>query len=350
VAADLERPYVRTGSWQTLAKGRGVMRGLRFAMVLAAATCLGFTTAGGQVSAVGPEGREDASRHRDDRGEGHDRDERGGRHRRQLLITSAFADLGDELLTIYGRNLSTWRAPRVMLAGVELEVASFSRFEILALLPPDISPGSYLLKVWRGRGEKSLDFFDVALGAEGPAGSQGPTGPRGPQGDTGPPGPAGSVGPTGPTGATGPPGPEGPQGPASPSLFFVAGTSSVRAIEFDLEMHDSQDAFARGQFTAPSGGVYRFELNASVSCTPEPNTIIGDVVVNPGQPGQTSTALVRRLVGHTNYYDIPLSGFAIMPLNEGDVVQPILSIGIDCDLSYIDSAVEYAVFSGFQVY
>jgi len=153
------------------------MKVRRFSTVLGVAVCLGFMTTGSQAGAGAPEEREDASRH------GEDRDGRGDRHR-QLLITSAFADLDAELLLIYGRNLSSGRPPRVRLGAIELEVEQpFSREEITAVLPADIAPGSYLLKVWRGRGEQRVDYFDVAVGlAEAVEGPPGPTGPQGPAG------------------------------------------------------------------------------------------------------------------------------------------------------------------------
>jgi len=116
------------------------------------------------------------------------------RRDRQLLIASAFADLDAELLTIYGRNFGRRRTPRVRLAGVELRVVSHDSYQILVELPPNIAPGSYLLKVWRGRGEESVDSFDVALGSD-----------EGPPGPPGAPGPQGEPGPTGPQGPPGPP-------------------------------------------------------------------------------------------------------------------------------------------------
>jgi cysteine-rich repeat protein len=164
------------------------MKGLRFATVLGAAACLGFVTAGSRAGAA-PEGQDEASRRRDHR------DDRGDRHR-QLLITSAFADLDAELLTIRGRNLSTWRPPRVRLGDSELEVVKpFSEDEILALLPPGIAPGSYLLRVQRQgrsktRDSERQDSFVVAIGPVGPQGEQGGIGP---QGEPGPPGVPGNL-------------------------------------------------------------------------------------------------------------------------------------------------------------
>jgi len=127
----------------------------------------------------------------------------GAAHRRQLLIGSAFADLDAELLTIYGWNLADARPPRVELAGVELTVASFGPDEVLAVLPPDIAPGAYLLTVRRGPDARRSDAFDVTIGAVGPEGPAGPTGPRGPAGPMGEKGDPGEKGDDGDPGAPG---------------------------------------------------------------------------------------------------------------------------------------------------
>jgi cysteine-rich repeat protein len=143
----------------------------RTATILGLTACLSATP-----WAAGAEGREGRPGNRDRHG-------REDRHDRQLVVTSVFADTDAEQLTIYGRHLAGHRAPRVSLAGVELEVLSFDPFELLTSLPPAIAPGSHLLKVQRrGRGERGLDLFEVTLGAVGPEGEPGPRGEPGPQG------------------------------------------------------------------------------------------------------------------------------------------------------------------------
>jgi len=163
------------------------MKDPRVAAVVGIAMCLGLSMTNTRA-ATAAAGRGEKANH-----SVAERHGRGDRQRRQLVITSAFADLDAELLEIRGRNLSTWRPPRVSLAGVELEVVNpFSPDEILAVLPPDISPGSYLLTVTRGRrsggdGERQ-DSFDLTIGTVGPRGERGDTGPEGPAGPQGEPG------------------------------------------------------------------------------------------------------------------------------------------------------------------
>ena len=139
-----------------------------------------------------------------------DRD-RGDRGR--LVISSASTDPNAEWLTIRGMNFGN-HPPQVTLAGDRLQVLSSGPFEILAVLPPGIEPGSYRLAVARGRGERYSDTFDVTIGAAGPAGPPGPEGPAGPAGLPGPQGLPGLPGAPGPQGPAGPAGPAGPQGPA----------------------------------------------------------------------------------------------------------------------------------------
>jgi type VI secretion system Hcp family effector len=134
--------------------------------------------------------------------------------RRSPTITSAVPDPNQELLTIRGSHLAWGSAPEVSLGGVELLVVSFSPSEVLAELPPDLSPGSYELVLSRGHGAKERDTLDVTIGAVGPPGPEGPRGPQGVEGPPGLPGPQGPPGPPGPQGLQGPAGPQGPPGPA----------------------------------------------------------------------------------------------------------------------------------------
>jgi hypothetical protein len=188
---------------------------------------------------------------------------------RPPVIERADADAALEHLFIHGRDLGR-RPPRVTLGGQALEVASASPTDVVALLPPGMTPASYRLVLLvapgrdpgrRGHGDDgdrherderdergygAEAVFEVALGAgagaPGPAGPPGPPGPAGPPGQRGDPGAAGATGPagpqglqgvpgepgpqgapgatgaTGPQGAPGPQGPEGPQGPAGPAV------------------------------------------------------------------------------------------------------------------------------------
>ena len=152
---------------------------------------------------------------------------RGHRVERPIL-TSAEADLVAERLTIRGRNLGDrgqGEDPHVVLGLVDLDVLAATGDEILAALPPGVTPGTYplivVLRCHRHEGAR----MDVTLGASGPPGPVGPQGPEGqlgpagPQGPSGPTGPVGPIGGTGPAGAVGPPGPPGGAGaPGAPGV------------------------------------------------------------------------------------------------------------------------------------
>ena len=178
----------------------------------------------------------------------------------QLLILRAQADSGGGTLLIEGRNFISRNDPivTVSMADQFLTVEESSAVHIVATLPATIPPGTYLLKVSRGRGTVQNDAFYVTVGLTGAAGPQGVKGDKGDKGDQGEPGPAGpqgqqglqgvpgapgAAGPPGPTGPAGPPGPQGPPGvtPAqlaaleariaalesaqTPSPFLVVGTA-----------------------------------------------------------------------------------------------------------------------------
>ena len=103
-----------------------------------------------------------------------------------IKVLSAAADLSTNSLTITGENLGA-NTPVVTLAGVQLGIDSYdpSTQTIIAVLPPGMAPGTYLLRVSIGNGTPQNTEFEIAIGATGP---QGPKGDTGPQGDPGPPG------------------------------------------------------------------------------------------------------------------------------------------------------------------
>jgi hypothetical protein len=137
-------------------------------------------------------------------------------------------------LVVTGHNFNNGGDVALTLGGTPLEVILQDESRIIAEIPADVLPGSYVLVAWSGNGAVREDSMDVTIGAEGPAGPQGDTGPRGPQGERGPIGPTGlqgpkgeqgpqgelglqgPAGPPGPTGPAGPPGPAGPAGEAGP--------------------------------------------------------------------------------------------------------------------------------------
>ena len=135
-------------------------------------------------------------------------------------------------LFIHGTNFGT-RSGTVTLGGQRLGVASWSPTDIVAVLPANVLPASYLLTVTVQRGRCVTAGFDVAVGtgsgtqgSPGPAGPAGPTGPAGAAGPAGPIGPAGPAGPPGPIGLTGPAGATGPAGPPGPiGLTGAAGAT-----------------------------------------------------------------------------------------------------------------------------
>jgi hypothetical protein len=132
-------------------------------------------------------------------------------NRPQLIVQRAEADLSAETLLIEGQKL-LWNndsAVVVTFAGTPLPILGATESQVLAQLPPGLTPGSYLLKVSRGAGAVQNDVFDLTIGAVGP---EGPTGPKGDRGDPGPDGLPGAIGPAGPTGPRGPTGPKGADG------------------------------------------------------------------------------------------------------------------------------------------
>ena len=160
----------------------------------------------------------------------------------QLVITDAAEEDGD--LIIGGQNFDNGGELQVLLwrgGGFDdLEYVINISGDIVASLPIDLLPGSYLLIVQSGPGAIRIDSMDVTVGAVGPHGPQGATGPTGPQGLSGSVGPAGPAGPQGATGPAGedgaglrgPTGPTGPQGPAGvvdEDALFASFCAQIRA-------------------------------------------------------------------------------------------------------------------------
>ena len=115
------------------------------------------------------------------------------------------ADADSTNLFIHGAAFGS-RNGTVTLAGQRLSIASWSPTDIVAVLPKNPLPASYLLTVTPQRGRCVKASFDVALGA-GTGGLRGQPVPQGRQvGPPGPAGPAGLTGPAGPAGLTGPAG------------------------------------------------------------------------------------------------------------------------------------------------
>jgi len=180
-------------------------------------------------------------------------------------ITQVVIDISasPNVLRISGAGFA--RNSRVSLAGVTLTKSLLTDSQIVAVLPPTIAPGDYLLQV-SGRSLATWNLtFGVAgpqgpaglpgaqgpqgapgvAGPQGPVGPQGmpgapgllgPTGPQGPQGVQGPRGDTGLTGAAGPVGPQGPTGPQGPAGPGStalpPMLYDTTGKAVGRAVSF----------------------------------------------------------------------------------------------------------------------
>jgi hypothetical protein len=100
------------------------------------------------------------------------------------VITQTQTDYTNMLLTISGANFGTTQGTgSVQLADIALTVQTSLPQKIVAQLPGDVLPGSYLLTVTVPAKRTSLAVsLDITLGAEGPPGPKGDTGPQGPQG------------------------------------------------------------------------------------------------------------------------------------------------------------------------
>lgn len=136
-------------------------------------------------------------------------------------VDSISTDTTQLQVTLRGSNFSTVKSLKLFMSGVSqpLPILSMTDQVLIALLPTNIAPGTYLATVGNGNGADDTDFFFTfgAIGAQGPTGPTGPAGPAGPtgaNGATGATGLAGAAGPTGATGAAGATGATGAQGPA----------------------------------------------------------------------------------------------------------------------------------------
>jgi hypothetical protein len=98
---------------------------------------------------------------------------------KEPVLTNAVADLDAGALSIFGDNFGP--SPQVFLGTdlgtlEELGVITFTNMSIQASLPPATPPGTYLLVVSTGPGNKNMFAMDVTLGAVGPEGPPGPPG------------------------------------------------------------------------------------------------------------------------------------------------------------------------------
>ena len=144
----------------------------------------------------------------------------------QPVITGAVPNfaINPTQLTVSGSNFGTVQ-PLVSLDGLPLAVMSFTDTLVVASLPTNLTPGSYLLTLLT-RDKTNQPFtaeFDATLGAVGPKGDQGDRGLTGAQGIQGP---QGAQGPQGFPGSQGVQGVPGPQGPAGTSDVYVARPTS----------------------------------------------------------------------------------------------------------------------------
>jgi hypothetical protein len=110
------------------------------------------------------------------------------------VIVNAASD--GTMLTIHGSNFGSG-TPTVMLNAMPLVVQSATATDIVAFLPANLAPASYLLAVYRAPNNLLFGVFVVTIGAQGAKGDKGDPGPTGPQGPAGPQGPQGPQGPAG---------------------------------------------------------------------------------------------------------------------------------------------------------
>ena len=184
----------------------------------------------------------------------------------QLLILRAQADSSGETLLIEGRNFISRNDPivTVSMADQLLNVEESSAVHIVATLPATIPPGTYLLKVSRGRGTVQNDAFYVTVGITGPAGPQGEKGEKGDKGDPG---------------ATGPTGPQGPPGVTPAQL------AALEARIAALESATNTFTVAGGwncAFLVNCQDVYDFVFPANTSVTIAVSGITGNSVLRLG--------------------------------------------------------------------
>ena len=190
------------------------------------------------------------------------------------VITSATADLAvnPPTITITGKYFGGI-IPGVALDTVALVVVTHTTTSITALLPNNVSPGSYQLVVsnYTLNAQTAFDVTIGAVGPEGPTGPAGPTGSAGPAGSTGPAGATGSTGPAGPAGATGATGAQGPAGPQGAT--GATGASGATGSMGPAGSQGAQGAAGPTGATGPQGltwqGVWNnstpYNLNDAVS-------------------------------------------------------------------------------------
>jgi len=84
--------------------------------------------------------------------------------------TTADFTLNPAQLTINGNNFGV-STPTVLFDNVPLTLYSYTNTQIVALLPPNTTPGSYLINVRQYQKTSGVAFYS-ALGAVGPQGPQ----------------------------------------------------------------------------------------------------------------------------------------------------------------------------------
>src|SRR5262249_55313986 len=94
------------------------------------------------------------------------------------------ADTESANLFIHGSGFGTSNGI-VTLGGQRLSIASWSPTDIVAVVPKNLLPASYLLTVTPSRGRCVKASFDVAVGTQVTPGAPGPVGPAGPAGPAG---------------------------------------------------------------------------------------------------------------------------------------------------------------------
>lgn len=125
-------------------------------------------------------------------------------------------------VTIRGTEFGDSGATVTLAHVVNLGVISQSNTQVVASLPPNLLPATYMLtlSINRKRADAWLTIGSQGAvgpqGLTGPAGIQGSMGPAGPNGDQGVQGLPGPMGPKGETGVKGDKGDKGDQGPAGP--------------------------------------------------------------------------------------------------------------------------------------
>jgi len=123
---------------------------------------------------------------------------------KEPVILTSFTT--ETTLTINGTDLANDKIRVLLGAFGPLTIVMQSPTQIVAMLPPALLPGNYVLNLRIG---EAVDEASVTVGAVGP---QGPVGPTGATGAVGPQGQIGITGAVGPQGLKGDKGDTGPQG------------------------------------------------------------------------------------------------------------------------------------------